>query len=87
MIPRRCPRAHGKLRWGLVVVVTMIWRRRRWWRVVIVVVVIVTSRLGCRLGGGLLHRLDDGGVAAGERQQGCAAEKEGGERVGSNHSV
>jgi len=61
--------------------------RRRWWRVVIVVVVIVMGRLRCGLRGRLLYGLDDGGVAAGERQQGCAAEKEGGERVGSNHSV
>ena len=72
MIPRRCPRARGEFLRPLAMVVVVV-GRRRWWRVVIVVVVIVTSRLGCRLGGGLLHRLDDGGVAAGERQQGCAA--------------
>ena len=61
--------------------------RRRWWRVVIVVVVIIVGGLRRGLGCRLLHGLDDGGVAAGERQHGCAAEKEGCEGFGSSHSV
>ena len=72
MIPRRCPRARGEFLRPLAMVVVVV-GRRRWWRVVIVVVAIVMGRLRCGLRGRLLYGLDDGGVAAGERQQGCAA--------------
>jgi hypothetical protein len=89
MIPRRCPAAlpcypRTRLVLRLVVivvllVVTMVGhrRRRRW------VIVVMIIRLRSGLGGGL-HRLDDGGVAAGEEKYGCGEQK-GCERCGSSH--
>ena len=65
-------------------VVAMVWRRRRW-RVMIIMMVVVMVRLGRRLGCRLLHRLNNRGMAARECQQSCAAEKKGGEWLGSNH--
>ena len=75
MIPRRCPEALGSLRLSLAVVLRTVIPvvGRRWWRRMVIVAVVVV-RLRRWLGSRLLDGLYDGGMAAGERQQGYGAE-------------